>query len=185
VEEPEPDIVSRAMQGDESAFSRLYHRYSRPLMSFLYGMAGRQESAEDLMQETVSRAFCLLPDLHDGAKFSTWLFGIARNVAHENCRRHIRVHKQVGLDNQEVQRLSTSGANPEKEAIKQQLYQAINNGLGSLDEDLRTVLALRVFAEKKYQEIAEITGWSLSKVKIEIHRARIKMRKTIEPHLGS
>jgi RNA polymerase sigma-70 factor, ECF subfamily len=185
VEESEPDIVRRAIQGDESAFSRLYQRYSRPLMSFLCGMACGRESVEDLMQETISRAFSLLHNLRDETKFSTWLFGIARNVALENCRRRFSDSGQVGLDHRQVTALSAAKADPEADAIKQQLYQAINRGLSSLDEDLRTVLALRVFAEKKYQEIAEITGWSLPKVKIEIHRARIRMRKTIEPHLGS
>jgi len=137
------------------------------------------------MQETISRAFSLLHNLRDETKFSTWLFGIARNVALENCRRRFSDSGQVGLDHRQVTALSAAKADPEADAIKQQLYQAINRGLSSLDEDLRTVLALRVFAEKKYQEIAEITGWSLPKVKIEIHRARIRMRKTIEPHLGS
>jgi RNA polymerase sigma-70 factor (ECF subfamily) len=185
VEEPETDIVRRAMQGEDPAFSQLFHRYSRPLQSFLYGMAGRRESAEDLMQETVSRAFRLLPTLRDESKFSSWLFGIARNVALETCRRHPRNLKQVGLDHQEVQKLSDPGMSPETDAMKQQLYRAVNTGLSLLDEESRTVLALRVFAEKKYQEIAEITGWSLPKVKVEIHRARLKMRKIVEPHLGS
>jgi RNA polymerase sigma-70 factor, ECF subfamily len=185
VEESEPDIVRRAIQGDESAFSRLYQRYSRPLMRFLYGMAGGRESAEDLMQETISRAFSHLHKLRDEAMFSTWLFGIARNVALENCRRRISGSGHLGLDHRQVKTLSVAKADPEADAIKRQLYQAVNRGLNALDEDLKAVFALRVFAEMKYQEIAEITGWSLPKVKIEIHRARIKMRKALEPHLGS
>ncbi len=185
VEESESEIVRRAMQGDDPAFSRLFQRYSRPLQSFLFGMSGRRELAEDLMQETISRAFQLLPNLRDESKFSTWLFGIARNVALELYRQRSRDLKQVGLNHQEVQKLSDRGSSPETDVIKQQLYQAINNGFHLLDEESRAVLALRVLAEKKYHEIAEITGWSLPKVKVEIHRARLKMRKIIEPHLGS
>lgn len=183
LDESEPRIVRRAMHGDDSAFSMLFHRYSRPLMSFLYGISGRRELAEDLMQETVGRAFSLLRNLRDEEKFSTWLFGIARNVALESGRRQERNLKQVALDVPEVKRFTNPGINPETDAIRKQLFQAVQKGLNTLDEDLRIVLALRVFAEKKYQEIADITGWSLARVKIEIHRARLKMRKIMEPHL--
>jgi RNA polymerase sigma-70 factor (ECF subfamily) len=185
VEESEPEIVRRAMQGDDPAFRCLFDRYSRPLESFLYGMTGRRELAEDLMQETISRAFQLLPKLRDELKFSTWLFGIARNVALELCRKRSRHLYQVDLDHLEVQKICAPGPSQETDVIRRQLYEAIHNGFGRLDEESRMVLALRVLAEKKYHEIAEITGWSLPKVKVEIHRARLKMRKIIEPHLGS
>jgi RNA polymerase sigma-70 factor (ECF subfamily) len=184
VEEPEPDIVRRAMQGDHAAFGRLFHRYSGPVLSFLVGMANRPESAEDLLQETLSRAFLLLPKLRDEAKFSTWLFGIAKNVAREQYRQRARNIRQVELDDSAVNRILDPRANPETKAIKQQFHQAIGNGISALDCESRTVLSLRVFAEMKYQDIAEVTGWTLAKVKTEIHRARLRMRGMMEPYIG-
>jgi RNA polymerase sigma-70 factor (ECF subfamily) len=183
VDEAELDIVRRAMQGNQLALSQLFHRYSRPVLSFLYGMVGLKDLAEDLMQETISRAFLLLGNLRDETKFSTWLFGIARNVARENIRRRIRDLKHMKSDNPNVGKLLGSKASPETDVMKQQLFQAIAHGLNALDEEPRMVLTLRVFAEKKYQEIAEITGWSLAKVKTEIHRARAEMRKRMAPYL--
>jgi RNA polymerase sigma-70 factor (ECF subfamily) len=183
VEEPETDIVRRAMRGDPAAFGKLFQRYSRPILSFLFGMAGRQESAEDLMQETLSRAFLLLPNLRDEAKFSTWLFGIAKNVAREKLRQRVFSIRQVELDSAEANSLLDANADPEAAAMRQQLHQAICRGIRALEGDSRTVLSLRVFAEMKYEEIAEITGWSLPKVKSEIYRARLKMRTMMQPHL--
>ncbi len=183
VVELEQDIVRRAKRGDQPAFGQLFNRYSRPVLSFLYGMVGEPELAEDLMQETFSRAFMLLSHLRDEAKFSTWLFGIARNVAREEYRQQTGDRNRVGLDDPMVDHLLDPKATPEMNAMQQQLYRAISSGFAALDEERRMALALRVLADKSYQEIVEITGWSLAKVKTEIHRARLEMRKFTEPYL--
>ena len=183
VKESVNSVVRRAMSGDQDAFYQLFRRYERPLRSFLHSMTGRWGVTDDLAQETLSRAFQLLPDLRDESKFSTWIFGIARNVALEACRRQSLSPERVEWDYHDVQTLCDSSSNPESAMIKDEFYKAVSHGFKRLDEDLRTVLALRVVAEKKYSEIAEITGWSLPKVKVEIYRARLKMREILEPHL--
>ena len=177
-------VVRRAKSGDQYAFNQLFRRHERPLRSFLNGMTGRCGSTDDLVQETLSRAFQLLPDLRDESRFSTWIFGIARNVVLESWRRQSSSPKRIEWDHADVQTLCDSGLSPESIVIKGEFYKAVNRGFNLLDEDLRTALALRVFAEKKYSEIAEITGWSLPKVKVEIYRARLKMREIITPHVG-
>jgi RNA polymerase sigma-70 factor (ECF subfamily) len=177
------EFVRQAKRGDRLAFGQLFDRYSRPVLSFLYGMVGQRELAEDLMQETFSRAFRLLPHLREEAKFSSWLFGIAKNVAREDYGRRGRYQNRVGLDDPAFDTLFDPLVSPELDAMQRQLYQAIRAGLAALDEERRTALALRVFADKSYQEIADIIGWSLAKVKIEIHRARLEMRKMIKPYV--
>lgn len=181
--ESEANIVQRARQGDHPAFSKLFQRYRRPILSFLYGMTGRRDLTEDLLQETASRAFMLLPNLREESKFPAWLFGIARNVAREKGRRELRDVDRVDLEACGVDAFSDTRPDPETDAINRQLYQAISKGFAMLDEDRRAALALRVLGEKRYEEIAEITGWSLARVKIEIHRARVEMRKIMEPFL--
>jgi RNA polymerase sigma-70 factor, ECF subfamily len=183
VAESEADTVRQAKQGDQHAFDRLFHRYRRPVMGFLYGMTGRRDFAEDLLQETVSRAFMLLPSLREESKFSAWLFGIAGNVAREKGRSRLRDCNQLDLDGPVAEAVIDPKPDPEADAIKRQLYRAIGKGFSLLDEDRRTALALRVLGEKQYQEIAEITGWSLARVKVEIHRARAEMRKRMEPYI--
>lgn len=177
------ELVRRAQQGDQRAFGQLFHRYNLPVLSFLYGMVGERELAEDLMQETFSRAFTRLGGLRDEAKFSTWLFGIAKNVAREGHRQQASDQNRMALDDPHLGELFDPSASPERDVMKQQLCQAISRGFAALDEERRTALALRVLAEKSYQEIAEITGWSLAKVKTEIHRARLEMREMIQPYL--
>jgi RNA polymerase sigma-70 factor (ECF subfamily) len=179
----ESEIVRRAKAGEPLAFAQLFDRYSRPVLSFLQGLVIHHHLAEEMMQETFVRAFALMPGLRNEAGFSTWLFGIARNVAREGRRERARDQNRLGLDDPAVDGLLDPLASPETDAMRQQLRRAIRSGLATLDEDRRTALALRVFAEKSYQEIAEITGWSLAKVKTEIHRARLEMREMIRPYL--
>jgi len=181
VQGSEIHIVRRAKRSEQGAFHQLFERYRLPLLRFLHAMAGCSDLAQDLAQETVLRAFKLLPTLREESKFSSWLFSIARNVAREQTRRAVRI--RVDLEGAVMEQISDPGPNPELSAMKQQLYRAVSRGLAKLDEDGRTVLALRVLAGKRYEEIAEITGWTLAKVKVELHRARLEMRKTIRPYM--
>ena len=80
------DITARARRGDDDAFRLIFERYSRPIISFIYDMVGRRDLAEELTQETFVRAYNNLGGLQDDAKLSTWLFGIAKNVARESLR---------------------------------------------------------------------------------------------------
>jgi len=177
------EVVRRARTGDEAAFSQLFERYSRPVLAFLQGMVGHRDMAEEMMQETFARAFTLISRLRDEAKFSTWLFGIAKNVARESSRENTHKLDTTGLDDPSVNELADPFVNPERDLLSFQLHAAINAGLASLDADRRMALSLRVFADKSYQEIAEITGWSLAKVKTEIHRARLEMREWLKAYL--
>src|SRR5919206_239387 len=79
-------LIARARRGDEEAFRLIFERYSRPIISFIYDMIGDRAHAEELTQETFVRAHRHLSALREEAKFSTWLFSIAKNVARESLR---------------------------------------------------------------------------------------------------
>ena len=75
------DLVTRVCQGDADAFRLIFERYSRPVISFIYDMVNDRGLAEELTQETFVRAFRAIHTMRSETKLSTWLFGIARNVA--------------------------------------------------------------------------------------------------------
>src|SRR6267378_3941208 len=83
------DLIAQACQGDEEAFRLIFERYSRPVISFLYDLVSDRGLAEELTQETFVRAFRSLHALREETKLSTWLFGIAKNVAREALRARI------------------------------------------------------------------------------------------------
>ena len=79
------ELIARARGGDEEAFRLIFERYTRPVISFIFYMVGRREAAEELAQETFLRAYKSIGSLREEANLSSWLFGIARNVAREDA----------------------------------------------------------------------------------------------------
>ncbi len=173
------DLVARACQGDQEAFRLIFERYSRPLISFVYDQVGNRELAEELTQETFVRAYRSLRTLREETKLSTWLFGIAKNVARESLRARRRTNQHVDLDDKLVLNLSDRGPVPVKQLLNKELNEVIQNSLALLDEDKRLVFTLKVFQQCSYEEIAEITGFSIPKLKTDLHRARTEMRKRV------
>ncbi len=173
------DLVARACEGDQEAFRLIFERYSRPLISFVYDQVGDRDLAEELTQETFVRAYRSLRTLREETKLSTWLFGIAKNVARESLRARQRTNQRVDLDDKLVLNLSDRGPVPVKQLLNKELNQVIQNSLALLDEDKRLVFTLKVFQQCSYEEIAEITGFSIPKLKTDLHRARTEMRRRV------
>jgi RNA polymerase sigma-70 factor, ECF subfamily len=173
------DLVARACQGDQEAFRLIFERYSRPLISFIYDQVGNRDVADELTQETFVRAYRSLHTLRAETKLSTWLFGIAKNVARESLRARVRDDRHVDLDDKLVLNLSDRGPVPVKHLLNKELNEVIQNSLALLDEDKRLVFTLKVFQQCSYEEIAEITGFSIPKLKTDLHRARTEMRRRV------
>jgi RNA polymerase sigma-70 factor (ECF subfamily) len=178
------DLIARARRGEDDAFRLIFERYARPIVSFIYDMVGQREQAEELAQETFVRAFKNLNALRDDTKLSTWLFGIARNVARESLRSRIREDHKVEIDDDRVVELSDNKLAPDDQLLNKELNRVIQSALGELDEDKRLVFTLKVFHQRSYEEIAEITGFSIPKLKTDLHRARAEMRRRISPYMG-
>lgn len=176
------EVASLARTGDHEAFRRVFERYARPVTSFIYDMVNQRELAEELAQETFVRAYRGLGGLRDDTKLSTWLFGIAKNVAYESIRARRR-RTMVGID--EVAEIPESDVaqKPERELLDKELNTLVGAALEALDDDKRTVFTLKIFQQKSYEEIAAITGFSVPKLKTDLHRARAEMRKRIGPYL--
>ena len=180
-----PGVIARARSGDQEAFHLIFNRYGRPVLSFINNLVHNRDLAEDLAQETFVRAHKNLGGLRDEIKISTWLFGIARNVVRESARQSRRNDKKVGLDEPESLRIESKGVLPEGAMLNRELTDTIQNALLELDEDKRLVFSLKIFHEKSYEEISEITGFTIAKLKTDLHRARAEMRKRLVPYLSA
>ena len=178
------ELVARVRTGDEEAFRLIFDRYSRPVLGFIFDMVGDRSLAEDLAQETFVRAFRGLSALREETKLSTWLFGIARNCAREQLRSRRRDAGNVEIDAEPAFELRDRARTPSGQLLDKELSGVIQAALQKLDEDKRTVFTLKVLQQRSYEEIAEITGFSVGKLKTDLHRARAEMRKRIGPYLG-
>jgi RNA polymerase sigma-70 factor (ECF subfamily) len=179
------DLIAHARQGDHEAFRLIFERYSRPVISFIYDMVSDRALAEELTQETFVRAYRNLGTMRAETKLSTWLFGIAKNVARESIRARRRDNSQVDLEDKSVLDLSGIEPAPIDQFLNKELSGVIGHALAALDENKRLVFTLKVFQQRTYEEIAEITGFSIPKLKTDLHRARSEMRRRIGPYLGA
>lgn len=177
------DLVARACRGDQEAFRLIFERYSRPVLSFIYDQVGNRELAEELAQETFVRAYRNLGGMREETKLSTWLFGIAKNVTREALRARARNERNVDLDDEMVAGLSDRGPVPVNQLLSKELNEVIHRSLAMLDEDQRLVFTLKIFQQHSYEEISEITGFSVPKLKTDLHRARREMRRRISPYV--
>jgi RNA polymerase sigma-70 factor (ECF subfamily) len=177
-------VVELARAGNPEAFRVIFQRYGKPVLAFLYHLVEDREKAEELAQETFFRAFRGLDRMQQDVKFSTWLFGIARNVAREAIRKKRRNLREVGLDDTTLMTIRDERAGPDENFITNELQRAIRRSFRHLSEDQRVVFVLKLFNRMRYEEIAIITGSSIGKLKTDLHRARQLMRQNLQPYLA-
>lgn len=177
------ELIASARQGDENAFRLIFEQHHRFVFRFLYGMVGERRLAEELMQETFMQAYKNIGTVRDEAKFLSWLCGIARHVALHSLRSRPGKNQWIGIDDQEVTELKDAQLTPETRMLNTELKAVIHHALAALDEDKRGVFILKVLQQMSYEEIAEVTGFSIPKLKTDLHRAKAQMRRLIRPYL--
>ena len=178
------DLIARARRGDEEAFRLIFERYTRPVISFIFYMVNQRELAEELAQETFVRAYRNLNALRDEVKLSTWLFGIARNVARESIRHQHRERSLVELDDERALEVCDERPSQATELLDKELSTHVRRALLGLDEDKSLVFTLKVYQQRSYIEISEITGFTIPKIRNDLHRARAEMRRCLSSYLG-
>jgi len=183
MEESLQTLVADARNGDQEAYRAIFQRYGRPVMAFICHMLGDRSRAEELTQETFFRAFRGLVHLQEGIKLSTWLFGIARNVAREAIRDRRRSRSEIGLDDFPSPAMRDEKAGPDEIFMSVELQRVIRSSLGGLTEDQRIVFVLKLLHKMRYEEIAKVTGSSIGKLKTDLHRARRHMRQELQSYL--
>jgi RNA polymerase sigma-70 factor (ECF subfamily) len=184
VEGIDHSLAMRACAGDHEAYHLIFKRYSRPVHSFIYGLVGDRQQAEELVQETFVRAYLRLASVLDQDRLSTWLFGIARNVVREAVKRK---YAERILDRQEETgspEVEDGRPSPVEPLLADELRRAIHSALAGLPEDGRVVFVLKVLHQMRYREISGITGSSIGKLKTDLHRARLHMRRRLREYLG-
>ena len=180
------ELVARTLAGQAEAFSRLVERYQRPVLSLIYRMVHDPVLAEDLAQEAFVRAYQRLDRYQPGRKFSSWLFKVAHNRTIDHLRRKQPVEVDLeaqaddGQSSWEVLEADEDAASPHRHLEMGETARSISGALADLRDNYREVLVLRFEHELSYQEIADVTGASLSSVKVQLHRARKALARELE-----
>jgi RNA polymerase sigma-70 factor (ECF subfamily) len=169
VQDPDAPLVARAQQGDRRAFEELVERHQRRLYTLAARTLGSVDEAADAVQEAFIRAWLGLPRFRGGSLFSTWLFRICVNSAHDQRLKR----RTQPLDE------TREPADPQDAFQTSELSGALQGALNQLDEDYRVAVVLYDVLGCSYTEIAELTDVAEGTVKSRIFRGRSRLAELL------
>ncbi len=178
--EVSPEVIEGCRRRREESYSTLFDLLERPVVNFLHRMVGERNTAEDLFQETFVRILKALPAWQPRAKFSTWVFTIARNLVldHFKHERHAggpSLNQPMADDGGKIIFLSEAipGEGPSASALAEHAedLERLRGAIERLGVVKREALVLRVYHGLAYTEIAEVTGCPVGTAKFRVHDA--------------
>lgn len=173
-------LIFKFQEEDIEAFNEIVFRYKDKLVNFLFRYTGNRDDSEDLAQDTFLKLYRSKHLYREIAKFSTWFYTIAINIAKTNLRKKSR-KKAISLssfdpENEKDFELTANVLGPDESANASTESYYIQKAIDSLDENFREVIVLRDIQDFEYEEIAQITGLPLGTVKSRINRGREKLK---------
>lgn len=191
--DPDVRLMLEVRDDNAAAFEELVLRYQNRLVSVLEHLVRKRGQAEDLAQEVFLRVYRARKRYQPEAKFSTWLFTIANNVA-SNANRALARHREVNVgarasseDNGpqlEQMALEASGLMPNRQLDRAERAEIVRLAVESLNERQRMALMLSKFEGMSYADIAETMGLTVQATKSLLSRARENLRDILEPYIA-
>jgi len=184
------EVMLRVKAGDQSAFDYLVQKYRRPLVSFMYRMARNTAVAEDLAQEVFLRVYRSRETYEASAKFTTWLYRIATNLAVNHARdtRHERPEVTVSLDEPDEETGTTldvadGTVSAEEALVRRERMMAIRSRVEALPERQRLAVIMHKYQQMDYKQISEVLKLSESATKSLLFRAYETLREQLKQFL--
>lgn len=180
--------MQRCAKGDEQALAALYDRWAGPLLAFLERMCRDRAQAEDLVQEVFLRVWRAAGRYEPRARYSTWLFQVARNAWLNEREKQGRRPTPVEFEGRDGTGGSLAApAAPESEApskllLDRELAERIDDAVRRLPEKLREVWLLGAVQGMPYQDVAETLGIPVGTVKSRMFQAVRLLRADLEPY---
>ena len=185
--ENEPTLVAEARAGSAEAFTTLVKQYDRYIYRLALNITGNQQDAEDVLQETLLKAYTKLDQFHGDSRFYTWLVRIGVNEALMRLRKRSSDKNTVSLDepveaegkSPVLREIEDWADNPEKRYAKLELGKILNETVQRLEPQFRTVFVLRDVENFSTEETAKMMDLSVPAVKSRLLRARLQARELL------
>jgi RNA polymerase sigma-70 factor (ECF subfamily) len=182
------DLMLRTGRGDLEAFEGLHRRFSRPVLNFFFRLTWDRQLSEDMTQEVFVKLWKAAPRYRPTARFTTFLFQVAKNHWLNELDRRRRRPAPQSLDAAPEgspaprDRVAWSGKDPSESAVDGELRQRLEAAVASLSPKLRDVYVLAEIRGMKYREIAEALGIPVGTVKSRMHHAEKALRAFLSRH---
>ncbi len=181
------EVMLRVAAGDDGAFDYLVDKFRRPMNSFMYRMTRNQAVAEELAQEVFLRVYRSRHTYAASAKFTTWLYRIATNLAVNHARdtKHERPENMVNIDEPDTETGLTvdvpdRGLNAEQLILRRERLAAIRKHVEALPERQQAAVIMHKYQNMDYKQIAEVLKLSESATKSLLFRAYETLRETLK-----
>lgn len=189
--DPDVRLMLQVRDNDAHAFEELMLRYQNRVISLLTHLVGQRDLAEDLAQEVFLRVYRARDSYVPGAKFSTWLFTIAGNVASNALRsksRRREVHlaplaSESAPQSLEAIAIAASGLMPTRQLDKAEMCAAVQRAIAALNDRQRMAVLLAKFEHLSYADIAQIMDMTPQAIKSLLSRARCNLKESLQPYL--
>ncbi len=180
------ELIKRFQSGDQKAFVLLMRRYKEPITNFVYRFVGNYDESIDIAQETFVRLFRFASKYSETAKFSTWLFTIAANLAKSELRKKKRQDtvsiSNYGFtdDNGEDWDIPDQSYAPDTRVDTTIISQRVQIALMSVSPTYREAVIMRDLMQLSYEEICNITNCEMGTVKSRINRGRKQLQEELK-----
>jgi RNA polymerase sigma-70 factor (ECF subfamily) len=189
-EDADEDLMVRYQQGEVRAFEVLLTRHRKPVYNFILRFVGDKETAEDLLQEAFMRVIRGAEAYKRQAKFTTWLYTIARNLCVDQTRR--RKHRKHASLDAPMDATDDSGTlldvipsnemASDRKSVNKQLFASMQRAIDALGEEQREVFLMREFLDMPFKQIAEVVGVPENTVKSRMRYALEKLRLELDEY---
>jgi RNA polymerase sigma-70 factor (ECF subfamily) len=180
-------LMGRIGAGDHAAFRTLVERHQDAVVGTVAKMLGNSADAEDIAQQVFLRIWRHAKNYRPDAKFTTYLFTIARNLVFNESRRRSRRKEVSTEEREETSHLEVEASpdrQPDAELLQAELQRAVDAAIAALPEAQRMAVVLRRYEQMPYEEIAEVLKLSLPAVKSLLFRARAALRESLSGYLA-
>jgi RNA polymerase sigma-70 factor (ECF subfamily) len=177
------ELIAKFQNGDLYAFENIVQRYKDPLINFVYQFLNDRIDSEDVVQETFLRVYRNKHLYRNIAKFSTWIYTIASNLAKTELRRRRRRKlvsiSQMGFNNKDYE-LTDNEQTPEEQIDSEMQERTIRKEIDDLPVKFKEVVVLRDIQEFSYEEISQILKIPIGTVKSRVNRGRLRLQKRLK-----
>ena len=169
--------ISRVLEGDVQSFSHLVDKYKDMVFTLAFRILKNRENAEEVAQDSFVKVYQNLGKFKLKSKFSTWLYRIVYNTAISKVR--VKQKPTLSIENLEFFEIVDEKQKTSKSFDIENNKMILQRLLNKLDESDRALITLYYLEECKISEIAEITGFNRSNIKVKLHRTRKKMQEAL------
>ena len=174
-------LILRFQEGDINAYNELVKRYKDRLLNFVFRYFNNVEQAEDVVQDTLIKLYTHASYYKNVAKFSTWIFTIAKNNALTELRKNKRKKTDsLWTDDGKFIDISSKEESLESKVQNEIAIDQLNKFLDEIPENFRIAVVLRDFQELSYEEISKIQEIPIGTIKSRINRGRIQLAEKMK-----